>query len=337
MGSNWAAMLANLNGGGEASQSSVKTVLRNSSKMKEEVRERSSQTAILVPVKSLSGAQEKDYKRRSELHQFGQSATPALNNFLAREVAKNRAMNRLAGLFQKVCAKNLGIRKWSVHFESWLWSCRAAQSIEGSADIGMKHSRTKNNEQTSSSSCLLFPTEANANVDKELCRKLVKTGLREEEARQKCVLLGNSLAKAAKQFAKNQLKVKRTKVTVSIQSAKEEANGAEHEQVCLACDGLEMNINQRHYNKLKTLYDQNNMRTTDVALETNFNSKVFLLLTRYSSLSGTHPKAGGMQAAIHDDCFVVMQDEFGVTMEVLFVFVIRLNVTFLCLLEFSCK
>ena len=116
------------------------------------------------------------------------------------------------------------------------------------------------------------------------------------------------------QLAKRDLKV----ATPSRQGSVEE-----HIKWSLTCAGVSVEINDSHclqmlqrYNNTRTAAGVSNSVTAPATMKSRtFREALFCCLARYSALQGGHPRGGGCQAAIHHECFRVLERDFGVTTE----------------------
>mmetsp|Transcript_32993 Transcript_32993/g.105090 ORF Transcript_32993/g.105090 Transcript_32993/m.105090 type:complete len:437 (-) Transcript_32993:5-1315(-) len=229
-----------------------------------------------------------DLTAASEAKQGGEppeGANPQL------EAARHRAITSLASTFQKLCGPSLG-KRWYTHFEAWLCSRRFNCGISSADPI--------------------IPSGKEARHDPELQRKLEAAGVDAEDALAWGLDLGLAAARALQAMERAPLAGGKAKVKVSFFEA-----GQSGPKVRVSCAGVHMEINRGHYDKLCALYDRRNLvggqggggRKRDVA------EAVFCLLVRYDSLQGSHYRGGGFQAAIHKECFDVLREEFGVSVE----------------------
>eukprot|EP00750_Incisomonas_marina_P000314 INCI10233.1.p1 GENE.INCI10233.1~~INCI10233.1.p1 ORF type:complete len:778 (+),score=120.21 INCI10233.1:284-2617(+) len=99
----------------------------------------------------------------------------------------------------------------------------------------------------------------------------------------------------------------------------------------LVCQGVKVEINDRHYQSMLQRFKLTNFdtkRDPDEAwsatnattpcsprLLRQFHKALFCCLARYSALQGGHPRGGGCQAALFHECFEVLRTDFGVTAE----------------------
>jgi hypothetical protein len=152
-----------------------------------------------------------------------------------------------------------------------------------------------------------LPPSVSATESHDLIRKLIRGGVAEKDATAKVdafckyvnTLLVGEKAGAVKDVG--------GKVTKSISPSSGTITG----KVKLQFKEVTMEINIDHYEKLERLYNV----YSEMNKGQDLDSAIFKALCRYSTVQGTIDRNGGMQAAIHETVFVVLKQEFGVTLE----------------------
>jgi hypothetical protein len=268
------------------------------------------------------------------------------------EAARHRAVAALASKFEAAAGHVLGGRWWS-HYESWLFSRRAAGATAAAkAGKGKRLSGAGAfvDAPAAAAPDPVVPDPTLARTDPELMRKLVAAGLSDFEARGVCMDIGRAAAKAAAQAqhegggggggaAGNNKHVKLTRFEIGGKggadysgSADERGEGAGGRAAAggaskaqLTCGKVKLEINATHLEKLRALHRRyadtagggggggGKHRDGDTARM--FKDSVFCLLARYSALQGAHYKAGAMQAALPPQCFDALRAEFDVCLE----------------------
>ena len=303
-------------------------------------RRSSSSAGSSLPPRGLSDAEEARLLRASEAGRSAdvaarQRRTHAMHDALFRdglsgedgggpwpatEAARHRAVASLASRFEATCGHVLGGRWWS-HYESWLYSRRAAGRKAGRKPPGSGGGGGGGPHDDDP----VIPSPEAAKEDRELIRKLKAAGLSEYEAKGACATLSRATAKAAAQAAHEGAggaagRHQHVKLNTFEVGGKGKYDGAAREggatKAQLTCGKVKMEINAGHLAKLRALYGRygaaGKRRDDD---ERRFRASVFCLLARYSALQGAHYKAGAMQAALPSRCFDALKEAFDVSME----------------------
>lgn len=251
---------------------------------------------------------------------------PLTSESVAREVQRHKSVRQLAHQFEKLVGNQLGSRKWFIHFESWLWARYADRLIK--ADSGRSSAEERSGEAAKNKNQItepVIPFGKSSEFDAELVRKLEATGLSSSAARSACQQLGRFSTQTAMKLHDSELKFSETAYKVTY----EKVRGAtgEADQVQLSSGGVSLLLNTNHLHKLKYLYGlqyaSDSRQATDKAQDAKERSEhsqqvlraIFSCVARYLSISGGSTRAGGMQAAIYEECFNVLQEDFGVSME----------------------
>lgn len=227
-------------------------------------------------------------ERRSELS-GGSAAAAAAEP--AAEVQRHRKVGRLAEEFSTLCAGRLGNKTFS-HFEQWLFS-RGFHAGPGGDPVVPRG-------------------DDGALHDPELHRKLCLAGAQDVEASEVCERMGLlcrelELDQAARPPPGSEVSSSAAgRVRVS-----EFEVGQSGLKVKLKFQTAKTEVNKAHWEKLQVLY---RMHSAESCLS-NFEEDAFSLLMRYNAAAGSTYKGGGMQAALHGECFDVLRDDFGVRME----------------------
>lgn len=212
----------------------------------------------------------------------------------AEEAARFKAMQNVCAAFARETKSYLGSR-WYGHFESWLYSRRAA--------AGREKTSTPAKDDDGDDA---FPRGEKAMFDKALARKLKAAGATDGEAKFICKTVGKasesewSKSVNARGIGKNYVRAREFDVNEDVR------------KVELACGKIKVEVNARHYDKLRRMYERTNgLRASD----DDFNRAAFCVVARYATLQGTHYKAGNMQAAIPPEVFEVLKKKFDVSCE----------------------
>ena len=142
------------------------------------------------------------------------------------EAARLAAVRQLSKVFENRCAALLGGRKWFSHFESWLWSSRAALMSDANP----------------------VPILCASATDAELLRKLCAAGAGEAEATKLCEDLSSLASKldAEIQTQRTSLEMCHSAVSVS----EDTTTGL----ITLCCRGVDVQCTSQHWAKLEALY-----------------------------------------------------------------------------------
>jgi len=252
--------------------------------------------AILAQMRAAQGI-EAQSSSEDEDARDGPSASATTRATPAEEAARFKAMQNVCAAFARETKSYLGSR-WYGHFESWLYSRRAAARRERTATATTMAKDDDGDEA--------FPRGEKAMFDKALARKLKAAGATDGEAKFICKTVGKasesewSKSVNARGIGKNYVRAREFDVNEDVR------------KVELVCGKIKVEVNARHYDKLRRMYDRTNgSRTSD----DDFNRAAFCVVARYATLQGTHYKAGNMQAAIPPKVFEVLQKKFDVSCE----------------------
>ena len=215
---------------------------------------------------------------RPALAQRNSSLTPSSSAAIVR------ATIVLGEVFQELCGKKLGGRKWFAHFEQWLWSRRGAEITETEA-------------------VAVLPSGPAVTQDEELEAKLVKAGVSKTDAVTLCRRLGEKSIQLSRDV--------RSKIPKGLTSPKVTQKVLEGSNVVLSCNGVDLPVSRSHLAKLKVLYARRDHADGDMEEPSEFLSAAFNVLARYYALQGANARNGGMQAALHPGVFDVLAVEFG--------------------------
>jgi len=241
--------------------------------------------AILAQMRAAQGIVEDvsdDDAQTAAGDEFGASTTTASTTPSA-EAAYHRAMVSLCAEFASATKERLGGR-WYSHFESWLYSRRERPDEP-------------------------FPRGEDPRRDKELMRKLRAAGSTSGEAKYICKRLGKASEAARRNCLSAGAADARDKANRVRENAFEVGDGVR--KIELACGKVKLEINERHYEKLRAMY----ARKTRAGDEDGFRRAAFCVLARYATMQGTHYKAGNMQASIPPRVFDVLRERFDVRCE----------------------
>jgi len=200
----------------------------------------------------------------------------------AREAATMRAVAALRRAFALAVGDALG-KKWRMHFASWLCAARASEN-----------------------SLEIVPSPSALANERELLSKLTKAGASASERRQASSRLARAAneARAAIALATN---ARRERVFVRrVEVARART------KVVLTCGGVEVEVNERHFERLREMFEKRSGR--DLSGDAFVNA-AYCVLARYSSMQGGHHKAGNMQASAPPRAFDAMRVKFGVDFE----------------------
>ena len=207
----------------------------------------------------------------------------------SREAAQLRAVQWLASRFEKLCGQQLGA-KWFQHFEIWLWSARTDGEGAG----------------------LLLPPQQSC-YDVTLGRKLMKARESPQRVASICEQLGREIYSANVRFSASTGSRNTVKFEEFEPSATASSEDSSRTKIRMTCCGVSVEVTKEHLTKLKDLYWKYciNAGTEHRPTERCFQKSTYCLLARYHALQGGHHKSGGFQAAIHERCFQVMEEEWG--------------------------
>lgn len=211
---------------------------------------------------------------------------------LHAEAALHKAVAQLAARFSALVGNALG-KKWYQHFEAWLCGRRAP-----SADPQLTHAEAHKRKRASSADShaweVVLPTTdsaATAAADAELQRKLLAAGAAPAHV---AAVLAELRALPASLLHRAQATLSappRPKVKVTpFQGQKGEVP-----KLKLSCLGASVEVNKSHFDKLRVLYSLAAGADAGRFDATAFTHAAMAVLLRYSSLQGTHHRAGGFQ------------------------------------------
>lgn len=242
--------------------------------------------AILAQMRAAQGIVEEvsdDDAQTAAGDEFAPSTAKA-STTPSKEAAYHKAMVSLCAEFASATKERLGGR-WYAHFESWLYSRRERPDEP-------------------------FPRGGeDARRDKELVRKLRAAGSTNGEAKYICKRLGKASEAARRSCLSAGAADARDKANRVRENAFEVGDGVR--KIELACGKVKLEINEKHYEKLRAMY----ARATRDRDEDGFRRAAFCVLARYATMQGTHYKAGNMQASIPPRVFDVLRERFDVRCE----------------------
>ena len=283
-----------------------------------------------MPPRGMTREEDRAAFRASEVGRAARAASrrPVPSTTPALEAARHRAVATLAARFEASCGHVLGGRWWN-HYESWLFSRRAARAARD-ADDG---------NPSAAPADPVVPDPHLAGRCGELRRKLVAAGATEFEAKGAAMELSRAAAKALAQVAHETAAGSRKPVKLAyfdVDKADrrvdegdfrgDAAERARAKKARLTCGKASVEVNAAHLDKLRALHrrychvfhGETTVETTrgvSASEEVRFREDAFCLLARYSSAQGAHYRAGAMQAALPSPCFDALRAHFDVTAE----------------------
>ena len=285
-----------------------------------------------MPPRGMTREEDRAAFRASEVGRAARAASrrPVPSTTPALEAARHRAVATLAARFEASCGHVLGGRWWN-HYESWLFSRRAARAARDADD----------RNPSAAPADPVVPDPHLAGRCGELRRKLVAAGATEFEAKGAAMELSRAAAKALAQVAHETAAGSRKPVKLAyfdVDKADrrvdegdfrgDAAERAPAKKARLTCGKASVEVNAAHLDKLRALHRRYchvfRGETTRggggggggvSSAEVRFREDAFCLLARYSSAQGAHYRAGAMQAALPSQCFDALRAHFDVSAE----------------------
>ena len=283
-----------------------------------------------MPPRGMTPEEDRAAFRASEVGRAARAASrrPVPSTTPALEAARHRAVATLAARFEASCGHVLGGRWWN-HYESWLFSRRAARAARDADD--------RDRNPSAAPADPVVPDPHHAGRCGELRRKLVAAGATEFEAKGAAMELSRAAAKALAQVAHETAAGSRKPVKLAhfdVDNKADRGDGggdgahaAPAKKARLTCGKASVEVNAAHLDKLRALHRRYSRvfrgETTRgggggggvSSAEARFREDAFCLLARYSSAQGAHYRAGAMQAALPSQCFDALRANFDVSAE----------------------
>ena len=203
-----------------------------------------------------------------------------------KESERYKKVKLAAFEFEKLCNPFLKSKKWYKHWESWLWNARHRES---NCDA-------------------VIPDGEKCTSNESLKQKLILAGASPSESSRICHKLGYFCTKQSQLLSSMTIPAQ---VAITFRCCRSD------DKMMLEYNGVSVEINLWHYNKLHSMYKTYNGNST------RFKEYVFMLLVRYYSgeclhelfgrclrclfliVQGVQPQGGGNQAAIPSRCMKV--------------------------------